>query len=334
MLRQQGGRRHSMLATDFRGRRGKVGTAQRMGVLLPWTALPRGLRNCLLGHGGEGGRVWLASAVQVGRWGDCSRLLPKVSDLPQRQNRTTNLSSSGYGCANVNGQTCTMVALTTMPTVTCGGGGFAFLTIPNAQASITPLSLFAPMIQINWQSSDRSEPTSTTLPTNTKTGESERVTMSGIRTIDTGVETGIETLNLDTNPPTTGAVTYDFGGGSAATATSSLQEQETSPGSEGGLPSAAKVGLGVAGAAVVLVMLVIALFYCLRKRKNQREEQELDHLYGMRHVASPGSGLTASNDIPGWYRGQKLETPAKDPFRDSTRQVKVPTAPYYPRYRP
>jgi hypothetical protein len=227
-----------------------------------------------------------------------------------------------------------MVASTTMPTVTCDGGDFAFLTIPNVQASITALSLFAPMIQINWQSSDRTESRSTTLSTNTKTGASERVTMSGIRTIDTGAETGIETLNLDTNLQTTGAVTYDFGWGAAATATSSLQEQGTSPNSEGGLPSAAKVGLGVAGAAVVLVMLVIALFYCLRKRKNQREEQELDHLYGMRHVASPGGGLTASNDIPGWYRGQKLETPAKDPFRDSTRQVEMPAASYCPRHRP
>ncbi len=52
---------------------------------------------------------------------------------------------------------------TTVPTVTCDGsksGAFAFQTIPDAKASITAFSLFAPMIQINFQSSDKAQPTS------------------------------------------------------------------------------------------------------------------------------------------------------------------------------
>ncbi|KAB5549501.1 hypothetical protein GE09DRAFT_1174419 [Coniochaeta sp. 2T2.1] len=63
---------------------------------------------------------------------------------------------SGYGCANFGGQTCTMIATSTViPTVTCDGnkvGALAFNTVPDA--SVTAFSLYAPMIQINFQSSD------------------------------------------------------------------------------------------------------------------------------------------------------------------------------------
>jgi hypothetical protein len=248
-------------------------------------------------------------------------------------------TSSGYGCANINGQTCTIVATsTTVPTVTCDGsksGDFGFQTIPDAKASITAFSLLAPMIQINWQSSDRPESTTSSGPTATET--SDRTTRSGTETSDTS---GPETLVLDGNPQTTGGGTVDIGA-DAPTSTPTLQENETSSDS-GPLSSGAKVAIGVTASAAVLVMLVCALFYVWRRRKTQREEQELDRLYGLKHTMSSGGDFTSGDDIPGWYRGQRLVTPTKDPFggHDASQghgmvpEMERPAAPYYRPYRP
>jgi hypothetical protein len=64
---------------------------------------------------------------------------------------------TGFGCDNLNGQTCIMRAKSTiLPTVSCETGAsnnFGFTTLPNEE--VTNLSLYAPMIQLAFQSSDR-----------------------------------------------------------------------------------------------------------------------------------------------------------------------------------
>jgi hypothetical protein len=246
---------------------------------------------------------------------------------------------------------------TTIPTVTCDGsksGDFAFMTVPNEEASITAYSVLAPMIQINWQSSDRPKPTTSTRRSATRTSTTGRVRSTSSETStsdgddDNDNETktsdstrGGETLVLDENPQTTGGDKIDIGAG-APTTTPTLQENESSSDS-GGISSGAKVAIGVASSVAVLIVLVCALFYCWRRRKTQREEQELDRLYGLKHSMSIGGDFTNSNDIPGWYRGQRLETPKKDPFgvHDANHgammqvpEMERPAAPYYRPYRP
>ncbi|EAQ93823.1 hypothetical protein CHGG_02058 [Chaetomium globosum CBS 148.51] len=261
---------------------------------------------------------------------------------------------SGYGCANINGQTCTMMATsTTIPTVTCDGneiGDGASMTVPSEEASITAFSLLAPMIQINWQSSDRPKSTTSFRASVTKTSTTGRVrstsseTSTGETESDNTSETKTsdgsrgETLVLDEHPQTTGGE-VDIGGG-APTTTPTLQENESSP-DNGAMSSGAKVAIGVASAVGVLMVLVCALFYCWRKRKTRREEQELDRLYGLKHSMSIGGDFTNSSDIPGWYRGQRLATATKDPFgvHDANHgammpEMERPAAPYYRPYRP
>ncbi|KAK3324409.1 hypothetical protein B0T19DRAFT_464435 [Cercophora scortea] len=76
---------------------------------------------------------------------------------------------SGYTCGNLNGQTCVLsVASTVMPTVTCRSGvsdGFDFMTLP-----ADGVNVFAPMIQINFKSSDLASDTQATSTTGTTTG--------------------------------------------------------------------------------------------------------------------------------------------------------------------
>ncbi|KAK4173309.1 hypothetical protein QBC36DRAFT_381090 [Triangularia setosa] len=247
---------------------------------------------------------------------------------------------SGYGCANINGQTCTLVVTSsTIPTVTCDGtksGNFGFQTIPDAEASITAFSLFAPMVQINWQSSDRPTITTSTSTGTGLTASSTRpmtsnplASASGTKVIDTEDESAEETLVLDNDPQVTGtggAPTGTLGAPGSSSDPADASSSETSE----GLSSNVKVGLGVIGASVVLLAFVIGLFWCWRRRKNTAEEQELDRLYGQKTTTGSTSDLTRSNEIPGWYRGQRLETPTqKEPFfRESLREMRMPAEPY------
>ncbi|KAK4646952.1 uncharacterized protein QC761_100190 [Podospora bellae-mahoneyi] len=246
---------------------------------------------------------------------------------------------SGYGCANINGQTCTLVVTSsTIPTVTCDGSksqNFGFQTVPDPEASITAFSIFAPMIQINWQSSDR--PATTTSSTGTgSTASSTRPTTtnplasaSGTKVIDTEDESAEETLVLDDNSQATGTGRVPTRTLEAPGLASDAADASSGEDSEG-LSSNVKVGLGVVGASVVLLALVIGLFWCWRKRKNAAEEQELDRLYGQKTATGSTSDLTRSDEIPGWCRGQRLATPTqKEPFfRESLREMRMPADPY------
>ncbi len=266
----------------------------------------------------------------------------------------TNLVLSGYGCANINGQTCTSIATSTnVPTVTCDGnkqGPLGTQTVPDTKASITAFSLFAPMFQLNFQSSDlpsstsssSSKPsTSTSTSTSTsRTTTNTRLTTSGTRTVDADATTGLDTtLILDDSTHTT------TGTGGVPTIIPTLQENANNGTSTGSFSSAAKVAVGVGGAVAVLLAAVCGFFYVWRRRKARREEQELDRLYGIKdNSMSAGGDFTSSGDIPGWYRGQRLNTPMNEPFRDVGGGMvgggggggppAAPPSPYYRPYRP
>jgi hypothetical protein len=232
----------------------------------------------------------------------------------------------------------------TVPTVTCDGsksGDFAFQTIPDIEATITALSLFAPMIQINWQSSDRAESSSTTsnpkitasstkpAATKTTSASSIQITASGTQTIDLSATSSSEseTLVLDDSAQTTGGVAdvdINLGTDSSPIATSTLSLQEGSAGSDGNgsssFGSGAKVAIGVTGAVAFVMVLVCALFYFWRRRQQRREEAELDAMFGCggvgpKHTMTDGGDFTSNDEIPGWYRGQRLASaPTHDPF--------------------
>ncbi|KAK0630349.1 UV radiation resistance protein and autophagy-related subunit 14-domain-containing protein [Bombardia bombarda] len=266
---------------------------------------------------------------------------------------------SGYGCANINGQTCTMVATsTTVPLVTCDGtksGDFGFQTVPDAKASITAFSLFAPMIQINWQSTDRTEATSTgsgtsvvpaatpTTVTRTKS-TSQPATTSGTQSIDTGAAAGIETLETAGGPDPTVAVVAPTAGADSTTASpspsSSTGQKSASSESSGGLSASTTVGLGVTGGVLGFIAIFAVVICMWRRRRTQREEEEMDRLYGMKQTGSNGD-LVSHDDIPGWYRGQRPIappslplTPTVDPFRGATLEPTGLSSPYYRPYRP
>jgi hypothetical protein len=249
---------------------------------------------------------------------------------------------------------------TTIPTVTCDGsksGDFGFQTVPDEDAKITAFSMYAPMIQINWQSSDRPKSTSTK-SSKTKTTAADdddededdyNVTVTGTKTVDPDVAATGETLVLDGSPQTTGNDNIDF---AEPSQTPTLQENAADSDEGTTISSGAKVAIGAAGAAVGLVILVCAFFYVWRRCKSQREDQELDRLYGLKNTMSAGGDFTSSNDIPGWYRGQRLATPVKNRFGDvggggggsggafgGVAEVERPAAaataaPYYRPYRP
>ncbi|KAK3392721.1 hypothetical protein B0H63DRAFT_461 [Podospora didyma] len=257
---------------------------------------------------------------------------------------------SGYGCANANGQTCIMVATsTTVPMVTCDSGtksgDVASQTVPDIKASITAFSLFAPMFQINWQSSDlpetataSSQPeTTAAIPSNgTNTGANNQPTvMSGTKTVHVGAASGLPTLETDGSQAAPTGVpvnTSDTAGNN-----SDASRKEATPG-DSGMATGTKVGLGIAGGVAAVLIAVSAFFYVWRRRRSQREEQELDRLYGIKHTTSSSADLTASDEIPGWYRGHRLMTPTQpmsaDPFRGGTSELEPPASPYYRPYRP
>ena len=234
-----------------------------------------------------------------------------------------------------------IVTSSTVQTVTCDGsrsGEVATQTVPDAAASITAFSLLAPMIQINWQSSDR--PASNTRSGATRPGGNQLTVPAGTQTIDTGAASGVPTLVTD------GSISVrpsgsDTPGGSLG---GPEQKEEASEGNNG-LTTATKVGLGIAGGVAAIAVVVGTIMYVWRRRRNQREEQELDRLYGMKHNSSTNLTGYGDDEIPGWYRGQRQAgaatrlTPTASPFQAGPgggggAELEAPASPYYRPYRP
>ncbi|KAK1764716.1 hypothetical protein QBC33DRAFT_476818 [Phialemonium atrogriseum] len=234
---------------------------------------------------------------------------------------------SGFACDNINGQTCLMVATSTaVPIVTCNGrrsAGVVTQTVPDAAASVTAFSLFAPMIQINFQSSDRPAPstvpaaaavtTSNARPDPTPTSSGDAATSS-----DTGAAStdAASTSAASARPGTAG--TDESGsddddqqqpsseGATGTGADPSLQTQAKETGRAGGLGNlsrGATMGIFIGGGAAGLLVVGSTLIFCLRKRRKEREERELDRMYGLDKLDS-STGLTRADEFPGFsYRG-------------------------------
>ncbi|KAH6633882.1 hypothetical protein B0J18DRAFT_1480 [Chaetomium sp. MPI-SDFR-AT-0129] len=250
-----------------------------------------------------------------------------------------------------------MATSTAVPTVTCDGdttGALGTMTVPNKEASITTFSVYAPMIQINWQSSDRSHSTSSSSSRRTSTtkkssSESSKTSSSATKSSHsssddhshTASTSATETLVTDDSPSPTG------GPNQPTNTPPTLQEGQTSSGDGGPLSPGAKVAIGVTCAVAVLVFAVCALFYFWRKRKNAQEEQDLDRMYGLQPNMVENGAFGNGVDDPGFYRGQRQVTapsapPTQNPFEGSevpsssggTSEVQRPAAPYYKPYRP
>ncbi|KAM7183000.1 proline-rich receptor-like protein kinase PERK2 [Rhypophila sp. PSN 637] len=263
---------------------------------------------------------------------------------------------SGYSCANIDGQICQSTAsLRTVTMATCDGE-----EIDSKPTTVDDLkeifTFYAPMIQINWQSSDKPDEQTTATSTDERTKPS-------IPTLTPAVPTD------ETNPPNSDPTQDVIDTGAAPTATGdtpivaptptdgsntnsppSQQEQEgapdqqETPNPQPQLSQSTKIGIGVAGGAVAAVGIILAVFYFWRRRNSRDEDAELDRLYGMKHVnTGSSSDLTAHHahgghdDIPGWYRGARPFSPLTPTVRvasASGRGLMPPTSPYYRPYRP
>ncbi|KAK1829528.1 hypothetical protein QBC39DRAFT_262909 [Podospora conica] len=233
---------------------------------------------------------------------------------------------SGYACGNIGGQTCIQVMVsTTLPTISCDGtkSKTSTVTVPNSKASMADFTLLAPMIQINWQASDR--PASSTAPSRPPLTTGPAATSTSSADPNTDVDaTDSPSVAQPTDTSTPAAGSPD-----ANTNDPNPDAQRKGAESEGsGLATATKVGLGI-GAGVAAIALVLGVvFYMWRRRRSQLQEDELDRLYGLKqigpdaHSSTNLSGGGMKDDIPGWYRGQR-------PLQNTTAMVPPTLSPSY-----
>ncbi|EGO51871.1 hypothetical protein NEUTE1DRAFT_125489 [Neurospora tetrasperma FGSC 2508] len=234
-------------------------------------------------------------------------------------------------CPSVeNGQTCVKAATSTeVEYVTCDGSDpadLATMTISDDK----DFMFYAPLIQINWQSSDR--------PT--------EAVFSGTVSLSVDVET-MSTLATAGDAPA--GVTSRVGFPSQSVVLEGSEGSDKPKGASEGnkedgvkpvsLSTGFKVGVAVAG-GVLAVAIVAIIFICAwRRRKQQIEEEEFDRMYGMKDVG-PSTADFRNEEIPGWHRGPTRRQPPApvDPFRsDGESELMAPPAPYHPpsayRYR-
>ncbi|KAL1874215.1 hypothetical protein VTK73DRAFT_542 [Phialemonium thermophilum] len=224
---------------------------------------------------------------------------------------------SGYTCTNINGQTCVTVATSTVvPMVTCDAGGAGPVvteTIPDNAASITAMTLLAPMIQLNFQSSDKSAsskasaaaPASTSATDSTlaasssaaasSAGTSSQTSTSVEASTDSSESAGSSTSEQQVQTSSTGATT------AAPTA-----EKSTGDGQKaGGLPKVAVMGIAIGAGSAALLIAGSSVIICARRRRKAREERELDQMYGLGKLDSR-TGLSRADEFPGFsYRVQQ-----------------------------
>jgi hypothetical protein len=164
------------------------------------------------------------------------------------------------------------VSATTVPTLSCRGAGasavFATLTLPDLAARITSMSIYAPMIQLAFQSSDVS-PSAAPTTTPPPSGDGEQLTVAPGAPESTGLGLG----GAD-GPFPTGTE----GGPSGA--------------QSGGVSVGAMVGVGVAGGLAFLAVLVGGCWIWQRRLRRRRDMQDaalqkLDTLYEASRPAGP-----------------------------------------------
>ncbi|KAM7194636.1 UV radiation resistance protein and autophagy-related subunit 14 domain containing protein [Naviculisporaceae sp. PSN 640] len=231
---------------------------------------------------------------------------------------------SGYQCANVGGQTCMSVAsaTTSINFATCDRSNFVMRSMDLKK---DPFTFFAPMIQINWQSSDNEDKQTTATKTEDAAPRITTLTPA-VPPEETGSANPDGPLQpVDPSPAPTGtepflppapAPTETDQSGTTPDQQTQTQEDQDQNGPQQ-LSSSTKIGIGVAGGAVAAVAIILIIFYLWRRRNSRHEDAELDRLYGMKHAnTGSSSDLTAhhaqsmgNDEIPGWYRGARPFSP-------------------------
>lgn len=186
---------------------------------------------------------------------------------------------SGYACGNLGGQTCIQTATSaTIPTARCEAGTITdsgTAVVPETPASsITAATLFAPMFQINWQSSDGAgfAAAPKTSPSLSQAAHTSATVMSatggpslvGTQTVSTdSSQTGdLEVVSTSGTVATTAAASSSEAAGSGAD-----DQEEKSDKDKGGFPVGATIGVSVAaGLGATAVAILGAIMYHRRRQ--------------------------------------------------------------------
>ncbi|KAH8890963.1 hypothetical protein GQ53DRAFT_164843 [Thozetella sp. PMI_491] len=214
---------------------------------------------------------------------------------------------TGYTCGNNFGNTCFITATsTTISTVMCvnGTNNLGFKTVPDQDVGINTYTLFAPMYQLNWQSSDRPDSSSAQQTSTSSAGSSSTP-----------------------SPASSGT------SGNIASQTSPPPAEST-----GGLSSGAAAGIGV-GATVLVVAIVAAVFFLWRRKRKGAaaapllQPPGLEGYYG-RYNTAPKSELSSDphayqlSHSPTTIRTEPVESP-----HAASPPVEMPSHPVDYRYQ-
>lgn len=218
---------------------------------------------------------------------------------------------SGYTCGNNGGQTCSQVISTgTVSTLSCpllgpdAKTGVVTVTDGSASGDVATMTLFAPMIQINWQSTDRAakttstsaqtspsstQPAKTSSSSSSSSSNSASETLSGTQTIspETSATGTLEVApstsaiqgsqGLDPAPIATVTATAgssSSGGVSSSGSTNTTTTDEQSSGSSSGktaFPVAATIGISVAGGVGAFAVSIWACYMYQRRRRYRKD---------------------------------------------------------------
>ncbi|KUI52869.1 hypothetical protein VP1G_00007 [Cytospora mali] len=200
---------------------------------------------------------------------------------------------SGYMCGNAGGQTCIQTATSaTFATASCELGKMVdsgTVVMPATSATITAATLFAPMFQINWQSSDQAAVPATpkislssSQPTETGSRSPSRTrfpSLVGTQTVSTdGSQSGglvmASTSNVDTTEstiPTTAVASSSAASNGTDSGSLDNNDANTSNKGRSGFPVAAMVSVSVAGGLGALAVLIWAVYMWQRRKQWNKE---------------------------------------------------------------
>ena len=230
----------------------------------------------------------------------------------------------GYNCANQNGQTCISIATsTTVTTATCKSGttgGVAVATLPNPAISVPTLNVYAPMIHIAWQPSDRPEEpkttnsatTSSTTKSSTKFSSSSRLGAASVVDSSSGSDgsppsggdsiSGSSTLTSKITGGTGGGTPGNGVGGSGSG--SSTDSSPPSSAGSSGLSGTAIAGIAI-GIALVLVGFIVAAVFVWWKKRQQGGNNGAGELPGS--TAWPSTAISSGSRTNLYFTDKPLE---------------------------
>lgn len=203
------------------------------------------------------------------------------------------IHSSGFACGNFGGQTCIQTATSaTIPTARCELGTITdseTVVVSETPASITAATLFAPMFQIIWQSSDRSafaatpqtslslsQPTDTgsTVPSATSATSATRVpSLVGSQTVstDSSPTGGLEMATTSETVVTTAAASSGTASNDEDSNSEDDDQAKTSNQDGSGFPVGATIGVSVAGGLGAMAVAIWAVIMWQRRRQWKSE---------------------------------------------------------------